>query len=55
MHTAAVSGAQTYQDLCLASHNEEKRLAEMRKRQHAVLTGLSLYASTADKKEDSLN
>ena len=33
MCAAAVSGAHTYQELCLASCNEEKRLAELRKRQ----------------------
>lgn len=29
----AVSGAQSYNELCLAARNEEKRLAELRKRQ----------------------
>ena len=33
MRAPGVSGAQTYQELCLASRNEEKRLAELRKRQ----------------------
>ena len=33
MHAAVVSEAQTYQEPCLASRNEEKGLAELRKRQ----------------------
>ena len=33
MRAPAVSGAQTYQELCLAARNEEKRLAELKKRQ----------------------
>ena len=33
MRAPGVSGAQTYQELCLASRNEKKRLAELRKRQ----------------------
>ena len=33
MRASAVSGAGTYQALCLASKNEERRLAELRKRQ----------------------
>ena len=33
MRSPAVSGAQTYKELCLASTNEEKRLAELKKRQ----------------------
>ena len=33
MRAPAVSGAQTYQELCLAARNEEKRLTELRKRQ----------------------
>ena len=33
MRAPGVSGARTYQELCLASRNEEKRLAELRKRQ----------------------
>ena len=33
MRAPAVSGAQSYQELCLAARNEEKRLAELRKRQ----------------------
>ena len=32
MRAPAVSGAQTYKELCLAARNEEKRLAELRKR-----------------------
>ena len=30
----AVSGAQTYKELCLTAKNEEKHLAELKKRQH---------------------
>ena len=33
MRGSAVSGAQTYKEHCLAAKNEEKRLAELRKRQ----------------------
>lgn len=33
MREPAVSGAQTYKELCLAAKNEEKRLAELKKRQ----------------------
>ena len=33
MHAPAVSGAQSYKELCLAARNEEKRLAELCKRQ----------------------
>lgn len=33
MKAAAVSGAQSYKALCLAARNEEKRLAELKKRQ----------------------
>ena len=33
MQAPAVSGAQTYQELCLAARNEEKQLAELKKRQ----------------------
>ena len=33
MRAPAVSGAQTYQSLCLAAKNEEHRLSELRKRQ----------------------
>ena len=32
MKASAVSGAQSYKELCLAARNEEKRLAELRKR-----------------------
>ena len=42
MHAPAVSGAQTYQELCLASRNEEKRLAELRKRQQYQKTSVCL-------------
>ncbi len=31
MEASAVSGAQTYRELCMASKNEEKRLIELRK------------------------
>ena len=34
MNAPAVSGAQSYKELCLAARNEEKRLAELRKRRH---------------------
>ena len=33
MRAPAVSGAQSYSELCLAARNEEKRLAELKKRQ----------------------
>lgn len=33
MRAPAVSGAQGYKELCLAAKNEEKRQAELRKRQ----------------------
>ena len=33
MRAPAVSGSTKYQELCVASMNEEKRLAELRKRQ----------------------
>ena len=33
MRAPAVSGAQSYKELCLAARNEEKRLAELRRRQ----------------------
>ena len=33
MKAPAVSGAQNYPELCLASRNEEKRLLELKKRQ----------------------
>ena len=33
MRAPAVSGAQNYKELCIAARNEEKRLAELRKRQ----------------------
>ena len=33
MQALAVSGAQSYQELCLAARNEEKRLTELKKRQ----------------------
>ena len=33
MRAPAVSGAQTFKELCLASRNEEKQLAELRKHQ----------------------
>ena len=33
MKAPAVSGAQTYKQLCMAAKNEEKRLEELRRRQ----------------------
>lgn len=33
MQSPAVSGSQSYKDLCMTSRNEEKRLAELRRRQ----------------------
>lgn len=33
MQASVMSGAQTYQELCVAALNEEKRLAELRKQQ----------------------
>lgn len=33
MRAPSVSGSQIYKELCLAARNEEKRLAELRKRQ----------------------
>ena len=47
MHAAAVSRAQTYQELCLASRNEEERLCRTEE-EAAVSTGLSWSASTTD-------
>ena len=34
MRSPSVSGAQSYSSLCLAAKNEERRLAELRKRHH---------------------
>ncbi len=34
MERPAVSGAQTYKELCAAAKNEEKRIAELKKRRH---------------------
>ncbi len=34
MRSPAVSGAQKYQELCLAARQEEKRVAELKRRQH---------------------
>lgn len=34
MRGSAVSGTQTYKELCLAAKNEKKRLAELKKWQH---------------------
>ena len=36
MQAPAVSGAQTYQELCLAARNEQKRQAELKKRQQYI-------------------
>ena len=33
MRASSVSGEQSYEELCLAVKNEEKRMAELRKRQ----------------------
>ncbi len=38
MRAAAVSGAIGYKELCLAARNEEKRLAELKKRQQYLLS-----------------
>ena len=48
------SGAQTYKELCLAAKNEEKRLAELRKRQQyqkqASLSAQHFNKKTPDQK-----
>ena len=38
MRAPAVSGAQTYKELCLATKNKESRLAELQKQQHYSMT-----------------
>ena len=50
MRVPAVLGAQTYQELCLASRNEEKRLAELRKRQLYQKTTASLQPPQPNRK-----
>ena len=40
MKAPAVSGAQNYPELCLASRNEEKRLLELKKRQQYRQTNI---------------
>lgn len=54
MRGPAVSGAQTYKELCLAAKNEEKRLAELRKRQQyqkpAPLSAQHFNKKSADQK-----
>lgn len=40
MRAPAVSGAQTYKELCLSARNEEKRLAEFCKRQQCIQLGV---------------
>ena len=62
MKAPAVSGAQTYSELCLASQNEEKRLLELKKRLQYQQTGAfksrhaqtpsTSSASTANKARD---
>ena len=41
MRAAAVSGAQSYKGLCLAARNEEKRLAELKKRQQYLKSSVT--------------
>ena len=63
MKAPAVSGAQTYSELCLASRNEEKRLLELTKRlqyqqtgafkSHHARTPNTPSASTANKARDT--
>ena len=50
MRAPAVSGAQTYQELCLASRNEEKRLAELRKRQQYQQASAGLLQQQPNRK-----
>ena len=45
MQAPAVSGAQTYPELCLAVRNEEKRLAELKKRQQYLKQSLQPSSS----------
>ena len=41
MRAPAVSGAQTYKELCLAARNEEKRLVDLKKRHNSLKDSIS--------------
>ena len=52
MSASAVSGAQKYQELCLAAKNEERRLAELRKRKQYRTPQTMKKDDTAHKRPD---
>ena len=45
MEALAVSGSQTYSELCLATKNEERRQGELAKRQQYAMTGIQAGGS----------
>ncbi len=51
MRAPAVTGAQTYKELCLAACNEEKRLAELRKRREYQQPAKDNSKSQRDKRD----
>ena len=52
MRGPAVSGAQIYQELCLAAKNEEKRLAELKKRQQYMKPAPPTLSRSSKKTHD---
>ena len=53
MRAPSVSGSQTYKELCLAARNEEKRLAELRKRQQYGRIGGTSTGQRKDKRSEA--
>ena len=54
MRSPAVSGAQTYKELCLASKNEEKRLVELEKRQQYLKSSTAPLPCFSKETQDQL-
>ena len=54
MKSSAVSGAQTYQELCIAAKNEEKRLAELKKRHQYLMPSQQRKVSELPVSRESL-
>ena len=46
MRLSSVSGALSYSNLCLAAKNEERHLAELKKRQHKSSSEMSQGSGT---------
>ena len=54
MKSSAVSGAQIYQELCIAAKNEEKRLAELKKRHQYLMPSQQRKVSELPVSRESL-